>query len=237
MKLLVDSFISRYVMLVLSVTLCGVTVTSCNASSSLKNEELPYVDSENTVLHSRNNRLRIVAFGDSLTAGLGVSPDESYPARLQAVIDEAGYDFFVENAGVSGETTAGGLRRMDWVLNGDAEIVILALGGNDGLRGLPVEQMKDNLSKMIDIIRESGARVLLAGMEAPQNFGVEYTDAFRSVFQELADQHAVIFLPFLLDGVAGIPELNQPDGIHPNVRGAQRVSDNVWSVLELMISE
>ena len=237
MKWLGVSFIFRCVGLISVLTLAGITVASCGTPSSLNNEEALPFRTDNNVPSSRNDRLRIVAFGDSLTAGLGVSPNESYPARLQEVIDEAGYEFFIENAGVSGETTAGGLRRMDWVLNGDAEIVILALGGNDGLRGLPVEQMKNNLSKMIEIVREAGARVLLAGMEAPPNLGVEYTDAFRSVFKELADQYDVIFLPFLLDGVAGVPELNQPDGIHPNVRGAQRVSDHVWPVLESMISE
>jgi len=237
MKWLSDSIFFRCLGLISVLTVAGITVASCNSPSSLSNEEALSLHSDNKAHNSRNDRLRIVAFGDSLTAGLGVSPNESYPARLQEVIDEAGYEFFVENAGVSGETTAGGLRRMDWVLNGDAEIVILALGGNDGLRGLPVEQMKKNLSQMIEIVREAGARVLLAGMEAPPNFGVDYTDEFRSVFQELADQYDVIFLPFLLDGVAGIPELNQPDGIHPNVRGAQRVSDHVWSVLEPMILE
>ena len=237
MKWLGNSFFSRFVRFIAVVMLTGITIASCETPSSLESEGSPSFTRDNQIDDSRNGRSRILAFGDSLTAGFGISPDESYPARLQEAIDKAGYKFFVENAGVSGETTAGGLRRIDWVINGDAVIVILALGGNDGLRGLPVEQMKNNLSQMIEIIRETGARVLLAGMEAPPNFGVDYTDAFRNVFQELADQYKVIFLPFLLEGVAGLPELNQPDGIHPNARGAQRVSEHVWPALESMISE
>ena len=175
---------------------------------------------------------RIVVLGDSLTAGLGLSPEDSYPARLQEQLESAGYELRVMNAGVSGDTTAGGLRRLDWALEGDVRILIVALGGNDGLRGLPVEQMKDNLSGMITAATARGVKVLLAGMEAPPNFGTDYTERFRCVFWELAAEHEIIFLPFLLEGVAGIPELNQPDGIHPNAEGAERVAAHVWSALE-----
>ena len=178
---------------------------------------------------------RIVAFGDSLTAGLGLAPEEAYPARLQEHLDRAGHRLRVVNAGVSGDTTAGGLRRLPWALEGDVRILILALGGNDGLRGLPVEQMQDNLSRMIASAQQRGVRVLLAGMESPPNFGKAYTDAFRRVFERLAAEHDVDFLPFLLAGVAGVPALNQADGIHPNARGAERVAANVWSALEPLL--
>lgn len=179
--------------------------------------------------------LRIVAFGDSLTAGLGLPTEQAYPARLQERIERAGYQARIVNAGVSGETTAGGLRRIDWSLDGDVAILILALGGNDALRGLPVEQMRDNLARMIAIAQGSGARVLLAGMEAPPNFGVDYADRFRAAFRELATEYDVVFLPFLLEGVAGVVELNQPDGIHPNADGAERVAAHIWPALEPML--
>ncbi|MXY17149.1 MAG: arylesterase, partial [Acidobacteria bacterium] len=145
--------------------------------------------------------------------------EQAYPARLQERIEMAGYRARVVNAGVSGETTAGGLRRIGWSLTGDVEILILALGGNDGLRGLPGEQMRDNLAGMIAAALESGARVLLAGMEAPPNFGADYADRFRAAFEQLAAEYDVVFVPFLLDGVAGVAGLNQADGIHPNAAG------------------
>ena len=178
---------------------------------------------------------RIVAFGDSLTAGLGLSTEEAYPARLQERLDAAGYRARVINSGVSGETTAGGLRRMDWALEGDVQILILALGGNDGLRGLPVDQMRDNLASMIVAARDGGAQVLLAGMEAPPNFGTDYAHRFRGVFERLAAEFEVVFVPFLLEGVAGVAALNQADGIHPNADGAERVAAHIWSTLEPMV--
>lgn len=179
----------------------------------------------------------VLAFGDSLTAGLGLSSSEAYPALLQERLDEAGYQMQVMNAGVSGETTAGGLRRISWVLgeNSRVQILILALGGNDGLRGLPVDQMKDNLGQIILMAQTRGVHVLLAGMKAPPNFGTVYTEKFQSVFKELNEEYDVVFLPFLLDGVAGVTELNQSDGIHPNEQGAERVAAHVWPVLESML--
>ena len=177
----------------------------------------------------------IVAMGDSLTAGLGLSPEDAYPAKLQERLDAAGYRLRVVDAGVSGDTTAGGLRRLEWVLEGDVRILIVALGGNDGLRGLPVEQMKDNLSQIVTTAVDRGIQVLLAGMEAPPNFGAAYTDRFRRVFRELGAEHEVVVVPFLLAGVAGLPELNQPDGIHPNAEGAGRVATQLWSALEPML--
>ena len=179
---------------------------------------------------------RIVALGDSLTAGLGVSPADAYPGKLQEHVDRAGYQLQVVAAGVSGETTAGGLRRLKWALEGDVRILIVALGGNDGLRGLPVGQTKENLGQIVTTALDRGIPVLLAGMEAPPNYGPTYTERFRAVFRELDAEHDVVFVPFLLEGVAGHPELNQPDGIHPNAEGAARVAAHVWASLEPMLS-
>jgi acyl-CoA thioesterase-1 len=180
-------------------------------------------------------RGRIVALGDSLTAGYGLDPSQSYPALLQERIDRGGYGFEVVNMGVSGDTSAGGLRRLDWALEGDVRILILALGANDGLRGLAPAALEANLAAMIDRAKERGATVLLCGMEAPPNFGLSHTRAFREVFRTVAREKRVEFLPFLLEGVAGVPSLNLPDGVHPNAEGARRVADLVWQRLEPML--
>ena len=182
-------------------------------------------------------RPRIVALGDSLTAGYGLVEAESYPALLQKKIDQEGYRFEVVNAGVSGDTSAGGLRRLDWALDGDARVLIVALGANDGLRGLSVAQMKENLSAIIARAKERGVVVILAGMEAPPNYGQEYALAFRQAFRDVALKERVLFIPFLLKDVAGLGELNQGDGIHPNARGAAIVADTVWGVLRPMLDQ
>ena len=180
-------------------------------------------------------RPRVVALGDSLTAGLGIHPDEAFPAVLQKRLDDAGMSYDVVNAGVSGDTSAGALRRLDWALDGDVRILIVALGGNDALRGLPVDDLRSNLSAIIERAQARKIQVLLAGMEAPPNYGPSYAQSFHGVFPDVARQHKVAFLPFLLQGVAGIARLNQPDGIHPTVEGAQIVADNVWAVLRPMV--
>jgi acyl-CoA thioesterase-1 len=151
---------------------------------------------------------------------------------LQKRLDERGYDYEVVNAGVSGDTSAGGLRRIDRVLSGGASVVVLELGANDGLRGLPIKDLERNLETMVRKIRERGATVLLAGMEAPPNYGPEYTAAFRATFREVAEREDVEFIPFILNGVAGRPDLNLEDGIHPNQAGARVVADTVWEHLE-----
>ncbi|MGE3578886.1 MAG: arylesterase [Vicinamibacterales bacterium] len=183
----------------------------------------------------RADRPRIVVLGDSLAAGYGLERGESFPDRLQQRLDAAGYAFEVANISVSGDTSAGGLRRLDWALDGDVRVLIVELGGNDGLRGLPVDELKANLAAIITRARERGARVLLTGMEAPPNFGPAYTAAFRRVYRDLAAEHGVALLPFLLDGVAGDPALNIADGIHPNPQGARLVEQNVWRVLEPLL--
>jgi acyl-CoA thioesterase-1 len=180
-------------------------------------------------------RPRIVALGDSLTAGYGLDPGDAYPTQLQARVDAAGLDYQVVNMGVSGDTSAGGLRRLDWALEGDVRVLIVALGGNDGLRGLPPEELARNLEGIVDYARARGIAVLLCGMEAPPNFGGAYTRAFREAFVRVARDNDVVLLPFLLEGIAGVPSLNQPDGIHPTAEGARRMADLVWARLAPML--
>ena len=182
------------------------------------------------------SRPRIVILGDSLTAGLGLSLEESYPSRLQSILDANGYGFEVINAGVSGDTSAAGLRRLEWALDGDARVLVVALGANDGLRGVPPTETRKNLSEIVQHARARHIAVLLAGLEAPPNLGSVYTTKFRTVFQDVAREHDVVFLPFLLNGVAGNPELNQADGIHPTAEGARMIADLVWPVLRPMLN-
>lgn len=177
-------------------------------------------------------RPRIVALGDSLTAGLGLPAEQAYPALIQQRLNDAGMSYEVVNAGVSGDTSAGGLRRLDWALEGDVRILIVALGGNDGLRGLAPDELEHNLAQIIERAQARGITVVLAGMEAPPNFGRDYIVAFHQVYPSLARQYHVALVQFLLLGVAGDDGLNQPDGIHPTARGAEVVADNVWAVLK-----
>jgi len=186
---------------------------------------------------SAPSRPKIVILGDSLTAGYGLLESQAFPSVLQKKIDAEGYKFEVENAGVSGDTTAGGLRRLDWALQGNVRILVVALGGNDGLRGLSVADMQTNLTEIITRGRERGAMVILAGMEAPPNYGNEYAASFRRAYSDIARQQRVLLMPFLLDGVAGHADLNQADGIHPNERGAEIVADHVWVVLKPVLDQ
>jgi acyl-CoA thioesterase I len=178
----------------------------------------------------------IVAFGDSLTAGYGVASGDSYPARLQRRLDELGYRYRVVNAGVSGDTTAGGLRRVSWVLNGHPDLVILELGGNDGLRGLDIDQTRANLEGIILRLKQAGVITVLAGMKLPPNYGRDYTTRFESMYRDLATQHDLPLIPFLLDGVGGDRTLNQPDGIHPTGEGYRIVVDNVLETLKPLLN-
>ena len=181
---------------------------------------------------ARDHRARIVVLGDSLTAGLGLPTAQAYPTLLQQKIDAAGLPYEVVNAGVSGDTSAGGLSRLDWSLQGNVTILIVALGGNDALRALPVAQLSDNLAKIIETAQRRGIHVILAGMEAPTNWGREYDVSFHRVYPALAARYHVPFVPFLLQGVAGSETLNQADGILPTAAGARIVADNVWKVLK-----
>jgi acyl-CoA thioesterase-1 len=179
-----------------------------------------------------DDRPVIVAFGDSLTAGLGVKSDANYPALLQRLLEAQGYRYRVENAGVSGDTTDGGLARIDTVLAYKPAIVILELGANDGLRGLPVESTRGNLEAMIQKLQAGHARVILAGMKLPPNYGPDYARSFERIFVELSEKYKIILVPFLLEGVAGRPELLQSDQMHPNEAGHKIVAANVMRALE-----
>ena len=175
---------------------------------------------------------KIVFLGDSLTAGLGLPSTQSFPSLIGQKLKEKGLEYEIVNAGVSGDTSAGGLRRLDWSLDGNVRVLIVALGANDGLRGLATSEMKKNLAAVLDRARERNVPVILAGMEAPPNYGPDYTREFRNVYSDLAAEYKVRFIPFLLQGVAGNASLNQGDGIHPNTRGAEIVADLVWKELE-----
>jgi acyl-CoA thioesterase-1 len=180
---------------------------------------------------------KIVAFGDSLTAGYGIGLDEAYPAVLQEILDEAGYEYEVVNAGVSGDTSAGGVRRLDWVLEGrEVRVLILALGANDGLRGLPPSEMKKNLAAVVTSAKSRGIDVLLAGFGAPEDQKDQYVQQFVAVFPELAREHDVPLVPFLLEGVAGDGSLNQADGKHPNAEGARVLAQNVFEHLKPLLT-
>lgn len=181
----------------------------------------------------------VLFVGTSLTAGLGLNPDSAYSALIQRKIDSAGLPFVVQNAGVSGETTAGLLRRLDWLLRGSFDVVVIESGANDGLRGTPVETVKENLRTILSRIRTSHpkARVLLAQMEAPPNLGPEYTNAFHALYGDVARENGATLIPFLLQGVAGDRSLNQADGIHPNDRGEHIVAENVWRSLEPVLKQ
>lgn len=177
---------------------------------------------------------RIVILGDSITAGFGLSRTEAYPALLQTKVKEAGMPFEVVGAGVSGDTTAGGLRRVSWALGPGADVFVVALGGNDGLRGVPVKETEQNLERIVEAVRKKcpDALVVIAGMQMPANVGQEFRSAFAALFPRVAEKCGTLFIPFLLEDVGGLPEMNQDDLIHPNVEGQKRVAHNVWKVLE-----
>jgi len=180
----------------------------------------------------------IVFFGNSLTAGMGVQPEQAFPALIQDKIDKAGLNYQVVNAGLSGETTAGGVSRINWILkNNDIDIFVLELGANDGLRGIPVTQTRQNLKIIIEKVRasESGVKIVLTGMQVPPNMGDNYTGEFKSIFPEIAKEKNVQLVPFLLEGVGGEKSLNQSDGIHPNPEGHKILAENVWKVLKPLL--
>jgi acyl-CoA thioesterase-1 len=178
---------------------------------------------------------RIVCLGDSLTAGYGLATDEAYPAQLAARLRAAGLEYEVVNAGVSGDTSAGGLRRLEWSMAGDVQVLVVALGANDGLRGLPPKDLRANLARIIETAHARHIRVVLAGMEAPPNFGAAYTRDFRAVYRDLATTYDVTLIPFFLDGVAGIPALNQADGIHPTAEGQRIVAATIWRAIAPLV--
>lgn len=189
--------------------------------------------------NANGGKKRVVILGDSITAGYGLDPQQAYPALLQAKIDAAGLPYTVANAGVSGDTSAGGLRRVSWALGKDgADVLVVALGGNDGLRGISPEQTRGNLAGIIDKARTTNPamKIVVAGMRMPENMGEEFTTRFQAVFPEIATAKKTALVPFLLEGVGGVESLNQPDRIHPTAAGQVKIAETVWKVLEKELS-
>lgn len=185
----------------------------------------------------REDRPRIVAFGDSLTAGLGVAQEEAYPAQLQRRLESAGYRYRVINAGVGGDTTAGGVRRVDWVLNSKPAVVILELGANDGLRGIDPAETRSNLEIIVKRLQAAGVTVVLAGMKLPPNYGKDYTARFAAVYPELAQKYHVPLMSFFLEGIAAREGLNQADGIHPTEAGYRIIAENLLKMLQPLLTK
>lgn len=213
----------------------SVFFAACNASTAQRqfngDPTKPLVTPQ-----SDSGRPKIVAFGDSLTAGFGLTETESYPYLLQQKLNADHYDYEVLNAGVSGDTSIGGLERIDWALGQDnVKILVLELGANDLLRRMPVAKMKQNLSKIIEKAQAKNVRVLFCGMLAPPNVGADYQREYVAVFPDLADKYKVEFLPFLLENIALDKNLNQADGIHPNASGEKIMTDNVYKALKPML--
>lgn len=179
----------------------------------------------------------IVAFGDSLTAGLGLDPGEAFPARLEAALKARGHDIVIANAGVSGDTSTGGAERLDWTLASDVDAVIVELGANDALRGIDPQQTEKSLDLILTELGKRKLPVLLAGMLAPRNLGSDYGKSFDAIFPRLARKHGVLFYPFFLDGVAAEPGLNQPDGIHPNSKGVDMIVSRILPITEDLIRQ
>lgn len=224
----------------LGLALLGIVIGACSRSApdaqSASSPQVQAPAASPSASPDDSGRPKIVALGDSLTAGYGLLEMQAYPALLQKKLDEDGYGWEVVNAGVSGDTSAAGLQRLDWALQQqNVRVLIVELGANDGLRGLPVDQMKKNLAAIIEGAQARGIAVLLVGMEAPPNYGPEYVASFRQVYRDLARQYKVIFVPFMLDKVAGIATLNQADGIHPNIEGMQIVADTLWHAVRPMV--
>ena len=196
-------------------------------------------DQNNTAKESATitKKKSIVFYGNSLTAGYGVSPSEAFPAIIQKKIDSLSLPYNVINAGVSGETSSGGKTRIDWILREPVDIFVLELGANDGLRGTPLSETKKNLQNIIDKVKAKypGSKLVFAGMEIPPNMGQAYTTEFRNIYTDLAAKNKMTLIPFLLEGVGGEPELNQADGIHPTAEGHLIVAENVWKRLEKLL--
>lgn len=192
-----------------------------------------------TMTYGQDKPKRILFFGDSITAGYGIDTKEAFPALIQQKIDSAGWDFKAVNAGLSGETSAGGLRRVDWMLRQPVSVFVLELGGNDGLRGIDLDVTKENLQKIIDKVEAKypEAQIVVAGMQVPPNLGPEYTEKFKQMYPALAEKNDAELIPFVLDGVGRNPELMQNDGIHPNVKGHKAVAETVWDTLKPILQD
>lgn len=221
-----------YFVLVVLLFGCG------NEKSSKKTEDTVSITEEEMPVSETSKTKTILCFGDSITAGYGLDDtNDAFPGLLQSRIDSLDLDYMVVNSGLSGETTAGGRSRLNWVMNQDIDIFLLELGGNDGLRGIPLTETRSNLQAIIETIQEKSpnTKIILAGMELPPNMGQDYTAEFRAIYAELAQQYELAFIPFILKDVGGIAELNLGDGIHPTVEGHKIVANTVWEVLQPLI--
>jgi len=218
-----------------------MTLHSCKDNSNASSGETEKSQTEETATTETDSTSKtILFFGDSLTAGYGLEdPDNAFPGLIQDRIDSLGLDYTIINAGLSGETTAGGRNRLEWVLEPDVDIFVLELGANDGLRGVKVAETRENLQWMIDHVKTEApdAKIVLVGMQLPPNLGTEYTRYFKELFPDLAEENNITLVPFLLENVGGIPSLNQNDGIHPTAEGHKLVAENVWPVLEPLLNE
>lgn len=221
----------RYFLLLALMVSCGDRTAQTPSQAPAEKEqttETPISTAGNVILF----------FGDSLTAGYGLETEQAFPALLGHRLDSLGYPYQVVNAGLSGETTAGGRNRLDWILRQEVAVFVLELGANDGLRGIPLSETRANLTAIIQGVRSRypEAEIVLAGMQLPPNMGPEYTSEFRTLFPEIAAEEGVALIPFLLKGVGGVPELNQQDGIHPTAEGHRILAENVWTVLQPLLS-
>lgn len=236
------SQINRMSYSVMSGLVLLLTVWSCG-SSETKTDSEPSAGVTTTTPKTpptpASAKRTVLFFGNSLAAGYGVEPAQAFPALIGQKIDSAGLNYAVINAGLSGETTAGGKSRIGWVLRQPVAVFVLELGGNDGLRGLPLAATRQNLQAIMDTVRRKSpqAVIVLAGMQIPPNLGTDYTREFRELFKQLADKNKAILIPFLLENVGGIPKLNQADGIHPNPAGHKIVAETVWNIIRPILTE
>jgi|TARA_R110000796_G_scaffold50888_1_gene119967 acyl-CoA thioesterase-1 len=220
-------------LLIIFFTSCGNMATK-KADAEGKKENA--VESK---LETKSESKVILFFGNSLTAGMGLDPNEAFPALIQEKVDSLQLAYKVVNAGLSGETTASGKNRLGWVLNSDIDVFVLELGANDGLRGISLEETRRNLQEIIDVVKQKNPNttIILAGMQIPPNMGQDYTSEFRDIFPDLAKKNKIGLIPFLLEDVAGNPELNQPDGIHPTAEGQKIIANNIWPIIAKTITE
>lgn len=217
-----------------TVVVLSLILLTCKGSKNQKEENTPDRTNDEKEITLKKT---LLFFGTSLTAGLGLELEEAYPALIQQRLDSLGYNFQVINAGLSGDTSASALNRIGWVFSPDTDILVLEMGANDGLRGIPLEETKRNLQAIIDTAKTKNpeVKIILAGMQMPPNMGPEYTSTFKNLFPELSKKNALFLIPFLLEGVGGVPELNQPDGIHPTAEGQKILAENTWQILSKIL--
>ena len=218
--------------------LLGLALAACNAGPTAEKATTSTAHAATAPAAAAAAKKRLLFFGNSLTAGLGVEPEQAFAGLIGQKIDSLGLPYEVINAGLSGETTAGGRSRVGWILRQPVDVFVLELGANDGLRGLPLAATRQNLQGIIDTVRRRspGAQIVLAGMQIPPNMGPRYGADFKQMFVELAAQNKLVLIPFLLAGVGGDPALNQRDGIHPTAAGHRRVARNVWAVVQPLLA-